>query len=473
MEIKIHKPKVFISYAWGTPEYQSRVLTLSRDLQSDGIDVLLDKWSLKEGNDTYSYMEKCVNDPSVTNVLILLDPNYAEKADSRAGGVGTETQIISPEIYNHVTQDKFLPIVFERQENGQVPKPHYLKSLLHFDLSIPERYEEEYQRLVKRLYGVEIYEKPELGNTPAWVTEKDLVPRYKRAELRLLKNSNSVAARSHFVGMLNDLQNRIVVYDSETENCLVIYDELKPFKEEFLQLLKNSYNIEDANQLVGDFFQEIIWELITNHQVIFRENKRTLVHELFIYTVAFYHRTKDYKSLAYIINRSYIGDTPNPNYVVTGFRLFYCNNSALDKEKSRLDQKRYYSGTAQHWLDNITVDICGKKDFIFADLLLCNYAYYGLNYHERWKWFPITYVYGGETNTILREIAVQLRSNELSQRWALVFGYDTVNEFKTRITEVQQLISTGNLHKTSYPDSFDEAPLLGDYISPDEIATVR
>ena len=114
MKPTIEKPKVFISYAWGSQEYQDRVVALSRDLMGDGIDVLLDKWSLKEGHDTYAYMEQSVNNNDVTNVLILLDPVYAQKANTRTGGVGTETQIISPEIYNNVTQEKFLPIVMER-----------------------------------------------------------------------------------------------------------------------------------------------------------------------------------------------------------------------------------------------------------------------------------------------------------------------------------------------------------------------
>lgn len=187
MKPTIEKPKVFISYAWGEKEYQERVLSLARDLQSDGVEVLLDKWNLKEGHDTYAYMEQSVNDASVTNVLILLDPIYTKKADDRAGGVGTETQIISPEIYNKVTQEKFLPVVMERNEDGSVPKPHYLKGLLHFDLSNPDRFDEEYQRLVKRLYGVEIFVKPELGNTPKWVLEDSPIPTRTRTAINSLK----------------------------------------------------------------------------------------------------------------------------------------------------------------------------------------------------------------------------------------------------------------------------------------------
>ena len=80
MKPRIEHPKVFISYAWASDEYQDKVLALATDLIGDGVDVILDKWSLKEGNDTFAFMEHCVTDPTVTNVLILLDPLYEKKA---------------------------------------------------------------------------------------------------------------------------------------------------------------------------------------------------------------------------------------------------------------------------------------------------------------------------------------------------------------------------------------------------------
>lgn len=138
MKSTIEHPKVFISYAWGSEDYRLKVRSFATDLMENGIDVLLDQWSLKEGNDTFAFMEQSVTDQTITNVLILLDPIYEKKANGRNGGVGTETQIISPEIYNKVQQEKFLPVIFERGENGEIPKPQYLKTMLHFDLLLRE-----------------------------------------------------------------------------------------------------------------------------------------------------------------------------------------------------------------------------------------------------------------------------------------------------------------------------------------------
>ncbi len=73
---------------------------------------------LKEGHDKYAFMEQMVTDPNVSKVLIVSDKSYAEKADSRKGGVGIESQIISDEIYRKVVQEKFVPIVTQYDDDG-------------------------------------------------------------------------------------------------------------------------------------------------------------------------------------------------------------------------------------------------------------------------------------------------------------------------------------------------------------------
>ena len=47
----MESPKVFISYSWTTPEHEQRVLDIATELVESGIDAILDKWDLKEGDD--------------------------------------------------------------------------------------------------------------------------------------------------------------------------------------------------------------------------------------------------------------------------------------------------------------------------------------------------------------------------------------------------------------------------------------
>ena len=45
--------KIFISYCWSSSEHEEWVISLAERLMSDGVDVIIDKWDLKEGNDKY------------------------------------------------------------------------------------------------------------------------------------------------------------------------------------------------------------------------------------------------------------------------------------------------------------------------------------------------------------------------------------------------------------------------------------
>jgi hypothetical protein len=116
-------PKLFISYSWSNPSHEQWVLDLASELRESGVDVILDKWDLKEGYDAVAFMEKMVTDPQIRKVVIVSDDIYAAKADGRAGGVGTETQIISKEVYENQEQDKFVAVVAQKNEVG---KPYLL-----------------------------------------------------------------------------------------------------------------------------------------------------------------------------------------------------------------------------------------------------------------------------------------------------------------------------------------------------------
>ena len=91
---KIDHPKVFISYAWTDDDFSSKVASFVNRLRMDGIDTVFDQTDLKFGNSMIQFMERSVHDANITNVLLLLTPEYKEKADLKKDGVGTETQII-------------------------------------------------------------------------------------------------------------------------------------------------------------------------------------------------------------------------------------------------------------------------------------------------------------------------------------------------------------------------------------------
>lgn len=172
----INHPKVFISYSWSSPEHKAKIWEWAELLRNDGVDVVLDHWDLKEGNDKYAFMEKMVTDKSVTHVLVFSDSEYAAKADARKAGVGAESQIISGELYKQVQQSKFIPIVCEFDDSSEPFLPTFLKNRIWIDFSSSDAVIKNWKRLVLVLFDKPAYEKPVLGQPPDYITSGVSVP---------------------------------------------------------------------------------------------------------------------------------------------------------------------------------------------------------------------------------------------------------------------------------------------------------
>lgn len=163
-------PKVFISYSWTSVEHEQFVMDLATSLRNHGVDAILDKWDLRPGQDKYVFMESMVVDTEVLKVLVICERKYQEKANNRAGGVGTESQIISQELYGKVKQTKFIPIVCEYDDDGQPCLPVFMKGLIYIDVSSEERYGEGLDQLLRLIYEQPFHQKPKLGGAPAFVS---------------------------------------------------------------------------------------------------------------------------------------------------------------------------------------------------------------------------------------------------------------------------------------------------------------
>lgn len=163
-------PKAFMSYSWSSPGIRGLIREWAERLSADGIEVVLDQIDLKEGDDKYAFMERMVTDQSVTHVLVFSDSTYARKADQRQAGVGTESQIISREIYEKVEQSKFIPIVCEFEESGEPCLPVFMKSRIWINFATPEAVNDNWEQLIRRVFGKPAFERPKLGKPPAYIT---------------------------------------------------------------------------------------------------------------------------------------------------------------------------------------------------------------------------------------------------------------------------------------------------------------
>jgi len=154
-------PKVFISYSHDSIEHKKWVLDLGTRLMHNSIDVILDQWELKPGDDLTYFMENSLREAS--KVLMICTKNYVKKANVGMGGVGYEKMIITSDYLKNINANKVIPII--RQE-GSSDVPTFLKSKLYLPFSKDEDFEYSFDELIRSILDAPRFPKPEIGNNP-------------------------------------------------------------------------------------------------------------------------------------------------------------------------------------------------------------------------------------------------------------------------------------------------------------------
>jgi hypothetical protein len=299
-------PKVFISYSWSSPGHQEQVRHWADRLLADGIEVVLDLYDLKEGDDKYAFMESMITDASVSHVLIFCDRTYAAKADARQAGVGTESQIISQEIYNKVTQSKVIPVVTSLGENGEPFLPTFLKPRIWIDFSSSEAVNENWEQLVRVLYGRPLHQKPMVGKPPTYLADAGSSPaspaagKFGALRQALLQSRPGIALyRKDFLDACFEYADSLRVRERPTTDSLgdkVFTDcgRLKLIRDHLIDWILLEASIaptpEFAEALIG--FLERMWELkskppeLNQWSDAWFEAHSVFVYETFLYIVA-------------------------------------------------------------------------------------------------------------------------------------------------------------------------------------------
>jgi len=320
-------PRLFISYSWSNPTHEQWVVDLATELRSSGVDVILDKWDLREGHDALAFMEKMISDASITKVIIVCDKIYVSKADGRAGGVGTETQIISPEIYAKQAQDKFVAVIAERDENGKPYLPIYYKSRIYVDLSEAERYSENFEKLLRWIFDKPLFVKPELGKAPAFIVEPNAIALgtsvlAKRA-IEGVKNGKEYA-RGAVEEYLNVFSENLERYrmgsdgGEPDEQIVKSIEEFTPARNEYIQVLTTLTQYTDVREYMSAihrFFESLVCYFlppkdVSSYTNIDFDNFKFIAHELFLYTLAVLIRAEKLDAATYLLSQQYyVADT--------------------------------------------------------------------------------------------------------------------------------------------------------------------
>jgi hypothetical protein len=353
-------PKLFISYSWTSQDHEAWVVQLATDLRELGIDVILDKWDLKEGHDAHAFMERMVSDPEIKKVALICDKVYVDKADGRSGGVGTETQIISPEIYRSQAQDKFVAIVKERDYEGKAYLPIYYRSRIYIDFSDPSTESENFEKLLRWVYEQPLYKKPGLGQKPGFLSEEQRAvslgtsSRQKRALDAVKGNRDNAGAVTieYLTTLAEELEKfRIgTSVDSFDDEVIRNIEEFLPYRNEAVELFLSLALYRDSLETrttIHRFFERLIPYLdrpqnVTSYREWDFDNFKFIVHELFLYALAAFIRYERFESAAFLMANEYYvaGRSEYSKDAMVSFDVFRQHMKSLEHRNQRLNLRR-------------------------------------------------------------------------------------------------------------------------------------
>ena len=448
-----NQPKVFISYSWSSETHKELVRTWADRLIGDGVEVVVDVYDLKEGDDKHAFMERSVRDSSVTHVLIVCDQTYAQKADARSAGVGTETQLISKEVYEKVVQSKFIPIICSFDELGNPHLPAFLASRIGVDFSTNEKTNGNWEQLIRLLVGKPRLVKPALGKLPLYLSEDSAAPpspaRAKLEDLRqsLLGGKSSVGLfRRSFLDACIMYADALRVRerpkeDNPAKKVMEDYQKLIPIRDHIVDWVLLESSIEQSQEL-SDALVDMLEQLrevkgrpveVTAWNNTWFEAHELFVYETFLYVVAALIRTRAYLALREVFTSHYMrakadryGDQKFDTY-----SEFYAHSDLLQKELAPAGQ-RLYSPAAELLKRNAQRGDLTFDDLIEADLLVLFVSLAGTTDH----WYPALMHYADR----FREFPLFIRAtrHKYFKGLATIVGIDDANAIREAIAKGYQ-----------------------------------
>lgn len=186
-------PVVFISYSHDSIEHKQWVASLAEKLTEKGVEVILDQWYLRPGQDLPKFMEQGFR--SAGRVLVVCTDEYIRKVDEGRGGAGYEGMLITGELVADLGTTKFIPLV--RGGAGTKLAPTCLGTRCFIDFRDDSRFPERLEELVRELHDQPPVERPVVGENPyADPTTDDDIDPVALAVLKALYNAKMRYSKS-------------------------------------------------------------------------------------------------------------------------------------------------------------------------------------------------------------------------------------------------------------------------------------
>lgn len=352
--------RAFISYSWSSPTHEAWVIQLASRLREDGVDVILDKWDLKPGHDSYQFMESMVTDKSVTKVMMICDKAYVQKANSRAGGVGTESQIISPELYGKGTQDKFAALMTDEDEDGNAHIPVFYKGRIYFDFRSADKFEASYEQLLRWLVDRPQHVKPKLGAVPSMIldtapTATATQSRARRAVEAVRQGSNNAAGLVRDYGdalhaELQTLAPQLSDAEPFDETIVKAISAMRPYLQQWSDLISTIVRFGQDGRIwdralgINEQLGTLMYRApnMSQWKTVQFDAFKVIAHEAFLTTVALALEEERFDLVQAAIRKAYLVEEREAGgrRATSDFTVFRQYVASLDQRNTRLQLRR-------------------------------------------------------------------------------------------------------------------------------------
>lgn len=470
----MENPKLFISYSWSNPTHEQWVIDLATELTESGVHVILDKWDLKEGHDSVAFMEKMVTDPQITKVAIICDEIYASKADGRAGGVGTETQIISRGVYENQEQGKFVAVISEKDSQGEAFLPTYYKSRIYIDLSEPDSYADNFEKLLRWIYDKPLYTRPVIGKQPSFLGESEGISlgttsTYKRAISAIKENKtfSAGALDEYFSTFISNLENfRIIKKEGEFDDQLI--DNMNmflPYRNEIIMLFITiaQYAPKEDNILKIHRFLEALIPYMRRPESVNSwkewdfDNFKFIIHEVFIYAIAIFMKFERFAEVNLLLTQKYYvpGNTDYGKDAMIGYQVFREYLPSIEHRNNRLNLRRLslHADLLEQRSKSSGIEFryLMQADFI----LFIRSEIQGDDFYSRW--FPTTLLYIGHFHSAF-EVFARSSSRSYFDKVKCILAIDKPSD----MNELMAAYKTGERKVPRWDfETFNPSVLLG------------
>lgn len=451
----MENPKVFISYSWHPKENQILVQQLAERLSSDGVHVIIDIWDLQDGQDKNKFMEQMVANPEVKKVLLICTKEYAEKANTRKGGVGIESTIVSEEIYTNADQTKFIPVVYE-YENDKPCVPVFAKSRIFVDLSSDEKFEGGYDQLLRDIYDKPRFQRPPIGKMPSYLAAEDPVMLPTSNKVKGIKSAIMAAnpnthllIRDYLDLFLSSLVDYKIDYHTLNDSNFIdavekSINEMLPLKEDFLDFIMTVVGTQYlTKELLSDFFERML-QLYADNEINLYEgnsidsvsfdNYRYFNHDLFLSVVTLLLSKEQFDMIHELVSHHFciIEERRMSVPQEISFMRFRTYNYTLNRYKNDRSQLRRVSVVADKMKANsVKVKF---ENMVRTDLLLyyLSLIYPSKDMFERY-WYPELSAYNQQF-----VVLPKLASLRYFDKAKVMFGVGTVEEYKNIVSSIKE-----------------------------------